>query len=267
MKVHHLKCLTMCPPLGKLLVNPEGRLVCHVLLIETDDGLVLVDTGLGVDDLADPRRRMGGGFVFFTRLSRDPAQSAAAQVERLGFQRSDVRHIICTHLDLDHGGGIADFPHAKVHIHARELDAAQQRATWFEKERYRPHQWQGAQWVPLEPAGGEMWFGFDAVRPFAAHGEILLVPLEGHTRGHSGVAVRGPSGWLLHAGDAYFHRDEMDAERPRGSLGLDLFQWLDDMDRPARKRNQQRLRELARDHASEVQVFCAHDPVEYDRFS
>jgi glyoxylase-like metal-dependent hydrolase (beta-lactamase superfamily II) len=29
--------------------------VCHVLLVETDNGLVLVDTGYGLDDIADPR--------------------------------------------------------------------------------------------------------------------------------------------------------------------------------------------------------------------
>ena len=38
MKVHHLNCGTM----HNLRVT---RCVCHVLLVETDNGLVLVDTG------------------------------------------------------------------------------------------------------------------------------------------------------------------------------------------------------------------------------
>lgn len=37
MKVHHLNCGTMRPP-------GTPTLVCHVLLVETDNGLVLVDT-------------------------------------------------------------------------------------------------------------------------------------------------------------------------------------------------------------------------------
>ncbi len=31
----------------------------------------------------------------------------------------------------------------------------------------------------------------------------------GHTLGHAGVAIDTPQGWLLHAGDAYLHRDEL----------------------------------------------------------
>ena len=54
---------------------------------------------------------------------------------------------------------------------------------------------------------GDDWFGFDAVT--ALGDDVLLVPLRGHTRGHCGVAVRRPDGgWLLHAGDAYFHAGE-----------------------------------------------------------
>jgi len=48
MKIHHLNCGTMRP-----VKTPEG-LVCHVLLVETDNGLVLVDTGPGLRDAAEP---------------------------------------------------------------------------------------------------------------------------------------------------------------------------------------------------------------------
>jgi glyoxylase-like metal-dependent hydrolase (beta-lactamase superfamily II) len=37
MRVHHLNCGTMRPP--------GAALVCHVLLVESDAGLVLIDTG------------------------------------------------------------------------------------------------------------------------------------------------------------------------------------------------------------------------------
>ena len=46
MRVHHLNCGTMNP-------HVIGRIVCHVLLCETDAGLVLVDTGFGLADVAD----------------------------------------------------------------------------------------------------------------------------------------------------------------------------------------------------------------------
>ena len=50
MKVHHLNCGTMDPP-------ATAQMVCHVLLIETDNGLALVDTGFGSHDCAYPARR------------------------------------------------------------------------------------------------------------------------------------------------------------------------------------------------------------------
>ncbi|MEH2556733.1 hypothetical protein V1286_004262 [Bradyrhizobium algeriense] len=61
MRVHHLNTGTMCP-IGRRLVNGTGsifqraRMVCHCLLIETNDGLALVDTGIGLDDIANPPR-------------------------------------------------------------------------------------------------------------------------------------------------------------------------------------------------------------------
>ncbi|MFI5429455.1 hypothetical protein [Aeromicrobium sp. UC242_57] len=52
MRVHSLNCGSFAPPIA-------GGIVCHVLLCETPDGLVLIDTGLGLDDYRDPRLRMG----------------------------------------------------------------------------------------------------------------------------------------------------------------------------------------------------------------
>ena len=65
MKVHHLNCCSMRPYNERLIHGfgswiASGRMVAHCLLIETNDGLVLVDSGLGLDDLADPARRLGG---------------------------------------------------------------------------------------------------------------------------------------------------------------------------------------------------------------
>ena len=74
---------------------------------------------------------------------------------------------------------------------------------------------------------------------------MLLVPLAGHSRGHTGVAIRTGEGWLLHCGDAYFHHGEI-ATPPSCPPGLRFFQNLNtptDDQRP--QANQERLRELA----------------------
>ena len=101
-------------------------MVCHCLLIETDEGLVLVDGGIGTGDIADPAR-LGPSWVREVSPRLDPAETALAQVRALGFRASDVRSLVMTHLDLDHAGSVPDFPHAKVHVHAREKSRRRRR--------------------------------------------------------------------------------------------------------------------------------------------
>ncbi len=90
------------------------------------------------------------------------------------------------------------------------------------------------------------------------------MPLVGHSRGHTGIAVRDGEGWMLHCGDAYFHRDEV-ADPPGCPPGLRVFQQVMASDRGARNRNHARIRELALAHSDEVRVFCAHDVAELER--
>ncbi len=271
LRIHHLNCGTMCPHGGKLIGTPggwldPGHMVCHCLLVETSDGLVLVDTGIGSADIAEPARQLGRGFTAITRPKLDPAETALAQVRALGFNPDDVRHLVVTHLDLDHAGGLADFPNAQVHVHARE-HAAAMHPSLRERARYRkPHFAHHPNWV-LHQESGEQWHGFDAVRALPGGGDdILLVPLHGHTRGHCGVAVHAADGWRLHCGDAYFHHGEMQ-EPAYCPPGLAFFQNLVQIDRGQRLANQQRLRELAQAEAGSVRLFSAHDPVELARLS
>jgi glyoxylase-like metal-dependent hydrolase (beta-lactamase superfamily II) len=271
MRVHHLNCGTMCPPFERLVNGSgslfgRGRMVCHCLLLETRDGLVLVDTGLGTRDVEDPKGRLGGLFLGLTRPRLSRSETALAQVEALGFRASDVRHILPTHLDLDHAGGLPDFPDATVHIFAPELEAARARATSNELRRYRPaHFAHGPKWQVHE-VSGEKWFGFESVGALGGTDEeVLLVPLVGHTRGHCGVAVKTQDRWLLHAGDAYFFHGEVHAEPPVCPVGLALFQSQVEIDRGARLANQARLRDLSRAHGGEVDVLSAHCLVEYER--
>jgi glyoxylase-like metal-dependent hydrolase (beta-lactamase superfamily II) len=241
-------------------------MVCHCLLIEGDDGLVLVDTGLGTEDMAAPRARLGGSFTTFVAPVLRVESTALYQVRALGFSPGDVRHVVPTHLDLDHAGGLPDFPHAEVHVFAPEQAAALHPPTFLERERYRAvHFRHGPRWVVHREPDGERWFGFSRVRALPGSPEVLLVPLLGHTRGHCGVAVRTEGGWLLHAGDAYFNHREMDAV-PSCPPGLAFFQRLVAVDDAARRANQARLRELVQKERS-VTVFSAHCPVELAKLS
>ncbi|MGB2852131.1 MAG: MBL fold metallo-hydrolase [Solirubrobacterales bacterium] len=267
-KIHHLNCATMCPYNARLMEGEGGwtetaHLVAHVLVIESDDGLVLVDTGLGTADVANPQRT-GAVFRHLVRPSYTTAETAVERLRALGFEPADVRHIVLTHLDVDHAGGLGDFPGAQVHVFRTEMEAALNPGL-REKLRYIQAQWaHGPKWVPYETQG-DQWFGFDSVRAIEGlDTDVAIVPLVGHSRGHSAIAVRDGDGWLLHCGDAYFNRGEVQTP-PTRPEGLTIFQSLVEIDGKSRRQNQARLRELVAGHGDEVTAFCAHDPVELER--
>ena len=271
MRIHHLSCGTMCPFGGRLWdgfspLFSSAKIVCHCLLIETDAGLVLVDTGFGLADVRNPQR-LSTFFRLANRVQLREAETARRQIEAKGFAAADVRHIILTHLDFDHAGGITDFPGATVHVLDIELAAATKRGSALDRRRYRPMQWEGSVDWQTYTADGERWFGFRCVRDLVGlPPEILIVPLAGHTAGHCGIAARTADGWLLHAGDAYFYRGELHLQEYHCTPMLRFYQRLMATDNTMRLNNQARLRQLKTTHGRLVRLFCAHDAKELDMF-
>ncbi|BCY08643.1 MBL fold metallo-hydrolase [Actinoplanes sp. L3-i22] len=251
MKVHHLNCGSMRPP-----ATPEG-LVCHVLLIETGGGLTLVDSGFGLHDVARPGRRIGPA-RFFIRPALDPGQTAIRQVQRLGYAATDVRDIVLTHFDADHTGGLADFPGARVHLTAAESSAARHPGTFNERSRYLPAQREhGPNLVEHRPSAGERWRGFPAAVEVLPG--VVLVALPGHTRGHAAVAVDAGDRWILHAGDAFYHRGQVDGSG-RAPRTMTTMERLLAHDRPMVRANHERLAELWSAADPALALVNAHDP-------
>jgi glyoxylase-like metal-dependent hydrolase (beta-lactamase superfamily II) len=278
-RIHHLNCgsLRKIPPLGGELpagVNRERAVACHCLLIETDsDGLILVDTGLGTADLQHPDRSLGADWVAYAQPTLHPEESALRQVVRLGYATQDVRHIVLTHLHRDQTGGLPDFPHAQVHVHPDEYRAVTDPTAAHHRhslDRFMPaHRAHNPLLKPAPMADRTEWFGFPGVtRPQGLACELLLVPLPGHSAGHSGVAVRDGHGrWLLHAGDAYMYHGELEHTPPLSHPILEPVQQGAQTDIAACDTTRDRLRSLRRGHADEITVFSAHDPWELARFT
>ena len=274
MRIHHLNCGTDCPLGGALFDGRSkgltGHLVCHCLLIETDDGLVLVDTGYGLKDVAHPHREPNPRITRTMRnllnIKLREEETAIRQIQRLGFSPTDVRHILLTHLDFDHAGGLEDFPQATIHLMDAEFSATTgPRRGFVPRNRYRPAQYDEVDKWRRYTGQGEAWMGLPAVR--ALEGlppEILFVPLPGHTWGHAGIAIDTGAGWMLHAGDAYFYRHEVRRERRSCTPGLRAYQTMMEVDRAARLANQERLRRLSLERQSELRIICAHDVAEFE---
>jgi glyoxylase-like metal-dependent hydrolase (beta-lactamase superfamily II) len=251
MRVHHLIAALMRP-------RGMGTFISHVLLVEAAEGLVLVDSGFGRDDLTDLRRV--GPVRHVLNVDRDDAHTAAAAVERFGFDPRDVRHIVLTHMDFDHVGGVGDFPRAIVHTTAEEWRAATSDSRLVDRPRYFPVQWEKAAEMRQHDGSGQPWR--DGLSGHRIVDGVTLVPLAGHTRGHAAVAVEGENGLVVHAGDAAFDGSSIGAAVDGIALParwpLRAFERFAARQPTKIRANHDILRELNADPG--VTVITAHDP-------
>jgi len=247
--IHHLN-------LG-LLETPLGRACCHGLAIVAGDRVALIDTGIGLRDCQEPENRLGRELIEEAGFVLDESKTAIRQLGALGFSPEQVSDIILTHADPDHTGGVADFPEANVHIATEELDAARSG-----HPRYRsPHFDHGPRWIE-HGRDAHAWQGLPA-RPVTVCGsvQIQLVELFGHTLGHCGVVIPRHEHWLMHAGDAYYLRAELDdPAHPVGALAT-----LRAEDNARRLASLEALRRLHRELGPSLSMTGYHDEEELRR--
>lgn len=162
---------------GFILSEP----ICAYLL-DTAEGFVLIDTGLNLAVLRDPieAERNYGRHVYPTMPVVLPEHELLPQLARLGVAPSDVRHVILSHLHIDHTGELRHFAHAMVSIQKREH-------AWGLGEHGN---------VAVRRADFDLpGFGWSIV-----DGDWVVMPgLEGistpgHTPGHQSFVVNLPSG-------------------------------------------------------------------------
>lgn len=223
-----------------------------------------MDTGFGIQDYKHPTKLI----TIFTAslgISGSLGETAAFQVEKLGYSRADVKHIVMTHMHCDHSGGLRDFPDAKVHVHALEYEAIQH-PKGLKERFYEPAHWtHNPKWVIHEDVVAKDWFGFSSIR--IQEGLILdvrLIPLPGHSRGHCGAAIETASGWLLHCGDATypFYRENEPAPplKPLPFYVMSPPKWLE---KSLVGEQTSRLMKLYEKHSGEIQFICSNDSISY----
>ena len=260
MTIHHLNCGTLRPyyPLLESLV--------YCLLVESNKGLVLVDTGFGIQDYEHPSFMMKV-FLRLLGVPCDVKETAVEQVKALGFTPKDVKHIVLTHLHLDHAGGLPDFPDTQVHVFRREYEAMAHRRGLLSWGCDKAHFRHGPRWC-FHDAEIESWYGFDSIKVFEdCVPEIRLILLPGHTRGHCGVAVATEKGWLLQCGDAasplHKHTDVFDFPSEMHTFPY-MPKWFA---RWIMGPHTDALRALRRQHGDQVDIISGHDIYSYQRYT
>lgn len=193
MSVKVLSCAVMKP----WILRQEEGTTC--LLVETAQGMVLVDCGIGASSYSLPSRRMRFLLNTFGILS-NVQNSAVKQLENLGCSSSDIRHIVLSHAHFDHAGGVTDFPEALIHLHEREYEGFSHPTRWLDMGYHREDLPRDREYILYRQITGK-WLGWDAIRlPFTP--EIYLIPLFGHTKGMCGVAIKDEKEWVFYCTDA-----------------------------------------------------------------
>jgi glyoxylase-like metal-dependent hydrolase (beta-lactamase superfamily II) len=192
-------------------------------------------------------------------------EAAVHQVERLGFRRDDVRHIVITDFDDDHIGGISDFPEAQIHVTAAEALGALRAPSRGERFRFRLVLWAHGPKLVEHTPDGEKWRGFAAAKELDEISPgIALISLPGHTRGHACVAVDAGHRWVMHCGDAFFHHGTVDGTAPM-PRALTAFESVTAFDRKMMRQNHARLTELCRRRGPDMLMVCSHDRTLYEQ--
>jgi glyoxylase-like metal-dependent hydrolase (beta-lactamase superfamily II) len=240
MKTHILNGLTINT---RWPLHWQTGAVC--LLVETKRGLILIDTGLGSEDYLHPVG-ITNLFRVVMQMPFCPDQAVSRQVERLGYIPQDVRHIVLTHMHFDHSGGLPDFPWARVHVHAWEVeDLRKAKLRCWADGGYNRRVLAYQPDLALYDTIDSTWYDFEAISlPFKR--EMYLIPLFGHTRGHCGVAIKDADGWIFLVGDAASFTESVPAGLLRFVVGP----------------HHARLRAFEMAHP-EVRLLTGHMPLEF----
>ena len=269
-KIHHLNCGTMNPFGGRLVDGFShgvwARMVSHCWVVEGANELIIVDTGFGEKEITDPH--LLGSFLTGTfRPELTPANTLRQQLQKLGFSCSDVGHILLTQLGFGHAGAIGEFPRAKVHVMANELENARRPRRWFDRSRYSHQPWSDATQFVTYSGPGRKWFNFSGAHSIKGLNEdILIVPLPGQTWGQAGIAIRTNNSWMLHAGSSYLYRDEVDPNRPRCPILSRFYQVLTEVNHTQRVSTREKLRQLVKDYSHELRICSSNDSIEFTAY-
>lgn len=166
------------------------------LLVEHDDGLVLIDTGLGNKETPKFHDIYG-----IENAGAEGRTALEDGIRAAGFTPGDIAVVINTHLHFDHAGGnswqaptgeiLPAFPNARYVVQAGERAYAERPNERTTASYFPPN------WAPIVAAGR---FDFVSGEREIVSG-ITVRPTPGHTPHHQSVLLRSGGETLCFLGD------------------------------------------------------------------
>ncbi|MBQ6425305.1 MAG: MBL fold metallo-hydrolase [Clostridia bacterium] len=198
-------------------------------LIDTGDGVILVDTGLPAgtpEEVPDETSALYTGKDICSYMEAFAA---------LGYEPGQVTTILLTHKHGDHSGELRSFPNAKIYVNEEETSAAELQGL--------------SNIVPVKFTDGA-YFNFPESQKI--RDGITMIKAKGHTNGNSIVVVEnGGLFYMIHGDITYV--DEALYEN-KLSIVYD--------DKDAARETLDRVREFIRNHPT---VYCGtHTPQGYE---
>lgn len=196
----------------------------NVFVLDHPEGLILFDAGLDTAVLTNPQYvRSAIGRFFMGRLFRlrmRPEETLSNKLADLGFDASDVRKVIVSHLHFDHVGCIAEVPQAELLVSRDEWAQLSgphpERHFVFEEHLQRP----GVRWhlVDFETTEDPLFAPFGGCHDVMNDGSLILLPTPGHTPGSVSLMVRieGSSPVLL-IGDLAYETESLMKDQVPGT--------------------------------------------------
>ena len=217
-----LDCGWLTGDRGLFLRGETGplRVPVPAYLIEHPKGTVLFDTAMHPSVATEPEVRLGFlAKIFEVDMARD--QSAAARLEALEFDPTQIDLVILSHLHFDHSGGLETIPNADLLIQRREWQAAKD-PDLAAQNAFAAHDFDHGHRV-REVDGEHDVFG---------DGSVTCLPTHGHTPGHQSLRLRLPEGEVILTGDACYMRQALE-RRHLPSVVHDDAEMLASLDRIA----------------------------------
>lgn len=187
------------------------RFPARAYSIRVQGALWLWDTGYASHFMEHTAHGIFRMYPKITPVCFDEQDSLVARFARQGIRAEDVSGIILSHFHADHVAGVRDFPRVPLYCSG---------SGWRQMRKVSGFRALQQGFIPtLLPDDFEHQARFiedfkecslpAALLPFTSgrelpgsKGEVLLVELPGHAKGHIGAFVHTASGWVLLAGDA-----------------------------------------------------------------